>query len=265
MTDIDPGEERAPSSLRRRLWAAMAAIPVVVIPALEWLPWIPEQARPYAILVSLVLAVAGLVLLRRDERDVERRLVENQRLRQGIRTAQPEYLLRQIAGTLFAKGAWRLTVYKKQHSSESHIGDHLVRLATAASDKDQEELGATQLLITADTMFEFTFRANLADPKFRQPVQSGLSPEDVHSSAWNDWRDEIFGVAAVVGDTSTFRARKMVWYAAQDPERQTIYCAIAESADPEGIVVDHLDHGFTPAWLFFVARVAEMRSTVASN
>lgn len=51
------------------------------------------------------------------------------------------------------------------------------------------------------------------------------------------------------GASSPQTARK----AAQDPDSQTVFVAIAESADPEGIVVNYLDHSFTPAWLFFVS------------
>lgn len=255
-------DEKSPAPrFRRGVLTVMAAIPVVVIPALEWLPWIAERLRPWFILPSLAIAALGLFLLRRDEEDVHELLAENRMLKSGIRKAQPEYLLREISSTLFTEGAWRLTVYKKEYSTE--VGDHLTWLASVASDGDQRNLGAHRILIKPATMFEFSFRANLADPNFRQPVESGHSPEDVHSANWKAWRDEIFGAGAVIADRSTFRARKYAWYAAQDPDAQSVFCAIAESANPEGIAVDHLDHSFTPAWLFFVSRVAELQDVAA--
>ncbi len=261
----DMSSDRATARVKRATLTLLTLIPVLMIPALEWLPWIPERSRPWLILPSLAIAGVGFILLQRNERDLAEVLSENERMKTGITKAEPEYLLKQISATLFRQGAWRLTVYRKVHSSSARPGDQLIKLASVASDGDQGDLGASQIGIQPSTMFEFYFRSNLADPTFRQPAESGHSPEDVHSDSWDDWRDGIFGKGAITDDTSTFKARKFAWYAAQDPESQTVFAAIAESAEPEGIAVDSLDHTFTPAWLLFVARLADLHDSVAQQ
>lgn len=264
MTAQVSGDSTSGPRLKRAALTFITAIPVLMIPALEWLPGIPKGLRPWVILLCLAIAAVGFVFLKRHERHLDQVLDENRRMKAGIDKAEPEYLLRQIASTLFREGAWRLTVYKKAYSPSAGLGDHLIKLASVASDGDQRDLSASKIVIMPSTMFEFSFRSNLADPKFRRPEQSGYSPEDVHSPAWGDWREGIFGRGAIIDDTSTFRARKIVWYGAQDSDSQAVFVAIAESTHPEGIVVDYLDHSFTPAWLFFVSRLAELRDSAAT-
>ena len=240
--------------------AILSGIPVLMIPALEWIPAIPEQTRPWIILASLVVAAIGLAWATHREKSVTELEQEVARLKQGIESAEPEHLLREVAGTVFREGAWRLTIYRKSHSSEPELGDHLVRLACVASDGDQSSLGPAIIGIRPSTLFAHLFVSNLADSRYRHAEQSGAFLDDVHSAPWEDWRREIFGgPLGVAPDRSTFRARKYVWYAAQEPRTQAVFAVIAESAAEEGIIVEYLDHVLTPAWLFFVSRLTEVR------
>lgn len=251
------------ASMKRFVFTLMAAIPVVMIPALEWLPGIPGRLRPWLILAGLVIAAIGLVVVGVGEKRAEDLSRENAELRTSIAKAEPEYLIHEIGRTLFGQGAWRLTVYKKSQSQDAHVGDYLGALISVASDGDQANTRDHRILVRPSTMFELSFRNNLADPRYRVPAESGAGPEEVYSDAWLTWRDEIFGAGAVIGDLSTFRARKFAWYAAQDGKNQSVFVVLAESAEPEGIMVDRLDHSFTPAWLFFGSQVAELRSSTA--
>lgn len=252
--------------VRRYLPLLLSAIPVIVIPALEWLPMIPERSRPWIIIGTLVIAAIGVWWLERNQRRTDDLADENRQLKADIERAKPEDLLLQVAGAIFRAGAWRLTVYKKAHSSDPAIGDHLVKLASAASDGDQSGLGPSRVLIHPRTQFQLLFLLNLADPTYRRAEESGSFLDDLQSDAWVKWHDEIFGAPAEdVTDYSTFRARKYAWYAAQDPKSHVVFAAIAESADPEGIVKDNLEHRLTPAWIIFACQLAEMRSRVVAR
>lgn len=225
---------------RRYLPVMLSGIPVIAIPALEWLPMIPERARPWIIIGTLMIAAIGVWWLDRNQRRTDGLADENRQLRANIEKAQPEDLLQQVAGALFRAGAWRLTVYKKVHSPDPSIGDHLVKLASAASDGDQSNLGPGRILIQPRTQFQLLFSLNLADPIYRRAEESGSFVDDVQSGAWIKWHDGIFGAPDEdAPDRSTFRARKYAWYAAQDPKSHIVFAAIAESADPEGIDKDN--------------------------
>lgn len=244
--------------------AILSAIPVLMIPALEWIPAIPERTRPWIILGSLVVAAIGLGWTTRREKSVTELAQELARLKRGIERAEPEHLLREVAATVFREGAWRLTIYRKSHSSEPDLGDHLVRLACVASDGDQSSLGPALIGIRPSTHFAHLFLSNLADARYRHAEESGAFPDDVYSAPWEDWRRGIFGnPIQSAPDRSTFRARKYVWYAAQEPRTQAVFAVIAESATEEGIVIEYLDHVLTPAWLFFVSRLTEIRDGAA--
>lgn len=252
---------------RRYLPLFLGGIPVIVIPALEWLPMIPERSRPWIIIGTLLIAAIGVWWLDRDRRRNDDLADENRQLKADLEKAEPEDLLQHVAGALFRAGAWRLTVYKKAHSSDPAVGDHLVKLASAASDGDQSDLGPSRVLIQPRTQFQLLFSLNLADSTYRRAEESGSFLDDVQSEAWIKWHDGIFGAPDQdAPDRSTFRARKYAWYAAQDPRSHVVFAAIAESADPEGIVKDNLEHRLTPAWIIFACQLAEMRSRViASN
>lgn len=238
---------------------ALSAIPVLVIPALEWVPVIPSEIRPWIILGSILLAAVGFAFTTRREKSVEKLEQECLALKELIKRAEPEQLLREVATTVFREGAWRLTIYKKAYSPDPTIGDHLVRLSCVASDGDQSLLGSAMIGIRSSTLFEQLFLSNLADSRFRHAEQSGGFPDDLQSISWEKWRVGIFGEpVSSAPDHSTFRARKYVWYAAQEPQTQSVFALVAESASEEGVVFENVDHVLTPAWLFFVSRLAEV-------
>jgi hypothetical protein len=244
---------------RRAAPALLGLMPAIMIPALEWIPGISTPVRRTAILVALALAVIGLVSIAQGERRLDALERQNAQLRQRINGADPEYFLSQVSGALFREGAWRLTVFRKAHSPELHLKEHLVRVAGVASDGTQASLGPSLISIKPRTHFSELFSANLADPRYHRVEQSGTPPEDVQSHAWNDWRDEIFGGSAIIDDGSTLRARKIAWFAAQDAKTQAVIAVIAESTEAEGVSTDLLAHKLTPPWLFFVAQLAELR------
>ena len=251
--------------VRHVLPRLLSAIPVIMIPALEWLPSISDGLRPWLIIGSLAVAGLGIWWSAKRERRSDELQSDYEKLREGLERAEPEYLLQQVASTIFRQGAWRLTVYRKARDSSSELGDHLVRVASVASDGDEGSLGPQVMPIRPATLFQHLFLSNLADSRYRRAEQSGAFGEDLHSSAWITWRDGIFGAPSAAEEPEPspgFRARKFVWYAAQEPRSQRVFVVIAESAEIEGIVVDYIDHVLTPAWLFFVSRLSELRSQI---
>lgn len=238
----------------------LATIPVVMIPALEWVPGIADGWRPWVILSSLALGSVGIYLTLREKLHIDDLVSEIDVLVSGICKAEPEALMRQVAAAIFGQGAWRLTVYRKAHSEDPKLGDHLVKVASVASDDDQSRLSTSQLVIVPETMLELSFQNNLSDARFRVVTQTGDAPEHTHGQGWLDWRDGIFGRGSHLDDRSTFRARKFAWLPAQDPVSQNVFVAMAESANVSGIRIDNLDHSLTPPWLFFVVRLAELRA-----
>jgi len=253
------------SSWLRRNWSALlSAVSVVIIPALENSQGsIPDYVRLPALYACLAIIFIGVLLTAHRERRAAELEQENFALRQNIEKTEPEDLLQQVAAALFKAGAWRLTVYRKDRSSDPGLGDHLIKLVSVASFGDQRGLGDSAISIKPGTQFQLLFLANLADPRFRRAEESGPSPED--PSEWLSWRNEIFGERKTdVADDSTFLARKFAWYAVQDPRTRTVYAAIAESADPEGIVIDRLQHELSPSWLIFASQLAELRQSTSS-
>lgn len=252
-------DQYARSKASALLETVPVAIPAVLIPILEVFPGLPRPYRNGLILVAAVVVLFSLFRVSRRTRDLASAHRDIKDLREQLEKAEPEKLLRFIASQLFAEGAWRLSVYRKQHDPREASGDYLQKLAIIASDGDQEALAAARIAILPGTMFEFSFRANLADPRHRPAVESGPGPEEVHSAAWYRWRDDIFGSGAHSTDRSTFRPRKVAWYAAQDPSTQSICVVIVESSEPTGILFENFDQNLTAAWMFFVARAAELR------
>lgn len=240
----------------------LSGIPVLVIPALEWLPFIPESWRPWSISVSLVLAAIGIIWLRLRGHKLRELLEENDALRTGILETEPEYFLRQIAGPLFREGAWRVSILRKTYSPENPHQERLDRLAAASSDIDQTDRGPDRIQIVPGTHFSHVFSSNLADAKFRRAEESGSFPGDPLAEEWTTWRDEIFGQRDELSDRSSLRPRKFAWFAAQDAKTSKVLVVLAESTGEEGIAVDLLNHPLTPSWLFFVAHLAELRSGV---
>lgn len=253
--------------LRRTVWhylpALLSAIPVLVIPALEWLPGIPKGWRPWVILGSLCLAAIGIVWSGLRSTRLDELRSENEALRSSIMQSEPEYFLRQIAGPLFRDGAWRLTVLKKTYDLDGTQNERLERLASASSDLDHVTRGPAIIPIHLGTQFAHIFTSNLADARYRLAEESGSFPGDTLSPEWTDWRDQIFGDGAIVDDSSSFRARKLAWFAAQDPKTTKVFVVVAESATEQGVSFDLLNHPLTPSWLFFVAHLADLRSAVS--
>jgi hypothetical protein len=249
-----------PATIVRRFGPTLlATIPVVMIPALEWVPGIPDSWRPWVILCGLALGAVGIYLSLREKLHVDDLLSKLHALSDGITKAEPEALMRQVAVAIFGQGAWRLTVYRKAHSTDPQVGDHLIKVTSVASDEDQSKLSASRIMIVPETMLELSFQNNLSDARFRVVTQTGDAPEHTHGGGWIDWRDGIFGRQSHVDDTSTFRARKFAWLPAQDPVSQNVFVVMAESANASGIRIDNLDHSLTSPWLFFVVRLAELR------
>lgn len=262
-TPSSPGEHWRRKA-RHYLPAVLSAIPIVVIPALEWIPGIPQKWRPWVILGSLCLAVVGIIWSGVRGRRLEDVCVENEDLRASILQSEPEYFLRQIAITVFSDGAWRLSVLRKAHDSNNTHEERLERVASASSDVDHSLLGPKSIPILADTQFAHIFASNLADPRFRHAEESGSFPGegDPLSHEWTKWRNGIFGDAGWADDLSSLRPRKYAWFAAQDPKTSKVFLVLAESTTPQGIAVDLLNHPLTPSWLFFVAQLAELRNGV---
>ena len=252
----------------RMVWrfvpSIMAAFPVVVVPTLEWFPLIEDAERFKVIGPSLAIGACGLVWNAFRQRRGEDASVELERLRDEVDKTRPEDLLAEVARTVFREGAWRLSIYRKAHSSDGSLGDYLIKLSSVSSDGDQGALGPDLLAIRPQTHFEHLFQSNLADFRFRRAEESGAYMDDVYDDAWEEWRRGIFGPQIdLAPDRSTFRARKFVWYGAQDPRSQTVFAVIAESAAPEGINLDHVDNALTPAWLFYASHASELRTAVA--
>lgn len=247
------------SKARSYLPIALSAIPVVVIPALEWIPGISERWRAWLIIGSLCLAAVGIIWGGIRGKTLEDLRQENQRLRSEIMQADPEHFLQQIASALFRDGAWRVAVLSKSHRNNAGHVEVLQRLASSSSDFDHTRLGPASIPLHPGTLFAHIFSSNLADPRFRQAGESGSYPGDPLSHEWATWRDGIFGHRGDANDDSSLRPRKYAWFAAQDPKSSRVYVVLAESTAEEGIAVDLLNHPFTPSWLFFVARLAELR------
>lgn len=250
-------------NLRHYLPAVLSAIPVVIIPALEWIPGIPQSWRPWVIIGSLGLAAIGILWSSLRGRKLEDVILENDELRAKILKSEPEFFLQQVATTLFKNGAWRLSVLEKTYDSGTQH-ERLERLASASSDLNHTALGPSNIPIEAGTQFAHIFTSNLADPRFRRAEESGSFPSDGDplSAEWTSWRDGIFGDAAGNGDASSLRARKFAWFAAQDPKTSKVFVVLAESAADQGIAFDLLNHPLTPSWVFFVAHLAELRRSL---
>lgn len=259
-----PFGERAPKggnrsfSVRRVLPFVPTAVPVVLIPLLEYLPGLSSSARAVLILIALAATVFALWRLTRDERlmgEVER---ENQELRLSLAKSDPEQLLREISPTLFGQGAWRLTILRK---GRQEGGESLRRVVAIASDVDQQTHGAVRIDIARPSQLSVAFEGNLSDPRFRAPFESGAfegSPDD-DPAVYEKWRSDILGRGALVGDESSLRPRKFAWYAAQDPQSQVILLVLLESTAVDGIIMANLRHSSTAAWIFFAERLANLR------
>ncbi|MBB1014128.1 hypothetical protein SAMN06265174_101537 [Dietzia kunjamensis subsp. schimae] len=247
-----------------RIWiianypAALAGLPILVIPALEWVPGLPTRARAWLVVSVILIAAVGFIINLRRNKNIRDLEVSYDHLRGELLKTKPSYFLHQVATSLFRQGAWRIAVYQK------HLNDgveELIQISSAASDSDNARLGPQTIEIQPGTLFALTFQSNLSDPRFRRAIQSGPYSDDVLSDNWIKWRNEIFGTLSNELDRSQFRARKYAWLAAQEPSSTRVFVVIAESTSEEGITVDLLDHPLTPSWMFFVSHLAQVQSS----
>lgn len=243
--------------------------PAVIIPILEYVPEITRGWQVAGILSSAIGGIIGLVWMARRGKRLEAVEADNDLLRNKLSESSPEELLSEVAKSLFQHGAWRLSVFRKTHDSEAK----LIRVAAASSDVNFAEMGPCEILIRDRTQFAHVFTSNLADPQYRFPVESGhfaaaatgdaardaADESEEIAKQWIKWRDEIFGIDAIVDDRSTFRPHKFAWYAAQDPESSGVYLVLAESAESGGIRFDVLKGALTSTWMFFVPKLTSYR------
>lgn len=254
-------------SKKRRLVDVLATIftpAVVIVPFLEWIPFIPEEFRWILVwaLVALALAgwIAGLVRNHRHDKEIRRLRNDLDAAQARLDTVTPGHTLDHITGQLFGTGAWRLSFYSKiTHDSD---GECLDRQHSVASDHHHAE-GAPARIILRPSLFAEIFQTNLADPRGLRAFESGGFADRASGKGWSEWRYKIFGGSeSVPDDTSTMPTRKFAWYAAQDPDTARIVVAIAESASPTGINIDYLNSAATSAWLILVTRMAEVGAQV---
>lgn len=240
--------------------AALSLMPALMVPALEYLPGIPQRFRGPLIIMSILLACIGLYANRRRQKrigDLEREVTE---LRRIASASAPDELLRHIADSLFRDGAWRLTIYRKIGSS-SGPGE-LVQVISIASDGDEVVPPHTRFAVDERSSIASAFRQNLSNPRYRKGDQSGSFPDEVLGPDWERWHSEILGESSSPLRSSRFRPRKFAWYAAQEPRSQSVLIVVAESAGDTGISFDVLDQSLTPAWLYYVHEIAEMDSAL---
>lgn len=252
------GESNGFGSLARHHWPLILSwIPALMIPLLEWLPGLATGIRAALIIGSVVLGTVGVAANLRRQKRLDWAESETMRLRAIVEEAGPEQLLHQISESLFRDGAWRLTVYRKVGASDEAYD--LARVASIASGGDDESTPNATMGVDRRSNLASTFSNNLANPRYRQADESGAFPDDVHSKEWSLWRQGVLGAAPTDFRDKLFRPRKYAWYAAQDPRSQTVYIALAESTSTQGIAIDFLNHNSTPAWLFYVGEIFDLK------
>lgn len=243
-----------------RQWpAALSSIPVLMIPLLEYFPWIPDSTRGPMIVFSVALAAVGFWVHGKRQKRFDVAESEVRRLQEIVEGTGPHQLLRQISESLFREGAWRLTIYRKQGASQEAYD--LEMISSIASGGADESAPQGSLRVDRRSSLAGAFRNNLANPRYRQADQSGAFPDDVHSESWQKWRQGVLGDAHPPYQEALFRPRKYAWYAAQDPRSDIVYTALAESTSSQGIAIDFLDHNSTPAWLFYVGEIFDLKQS----
>lgn len=236
---------------------ALAGLPALMIPLLEWWPDLTTGRRTSLIIAIIVISLIGIVWNTTRvtlSRNITR---ENQVLRAKLNLCTPESYLRDLSHSLFKKGAWRLSVWEKQ--SEKQGLEQLALLAVDASDSSFSDSTPSTLKILRPALFSQCFTLNLAGDGAGFPYESGEYPEgqDVLTAEWEKWRSEIFGMQWD-RPPDFARPRKFAWAAQQDSYSKMIIVVIAESAHPAGISLEPLQQKSTREVLGRISRIVHL-------
>lgn len=223
---------------------------------------ISVQMRLVLMGAGALLAIVGLIGALRQRRneaesrlriaDLKTKLDDAERL---IQRADPGRSLDAIARAVFPSpgvAAWRLSLFVV----ESIDGVWFLRRLARRSGSEAYESSGRLVIPLEHSLVRGIMDIDLSDQRHPHVGQSGSFPD--RSKTPEEWRalqSRVMPVDVVLA--LTMPTRKYAWCAVRDDERRTLVL-LAESVDPDGIIVDSLSSPVLGPSIGMIAHLAEL-------